>query len=197
MQRQSNMACLAVICAMIGLAVTAEYAALGQTVYTPPLGSGYGGGMGTVRYAPAGAGAVASSAWRALPSEARYGQWTSGMLPSEVRYASSVTGSRFFSGAPARIVHPTAGTIRYAPATPPAASPYLRRVSSSGLSPYAQSLVPRSYSPPSGSVLYPTLGTTPYGSSGAGIGSIYPRGVSAPVSPSYRTGLGTVRYGGP
>ena len=30
-----------------GLAVTAEYAARGQTVFTPPLGSGYGGGMGT------------------------------------------------------------------------------------------------------------------------------------------------------
>ena len=71
------------------------------------------GGWGTVRYGGGATAGLVRPAYRALPSQARYARAASGLLPSEIRGQALASGSRVFSGAPARIQFPVPGAVRY------------------------------------------------------------------------------------
>jgi hypothetical protein len=102
-----------------GLGVTyCPAAAQSHTTLAAPVAalstlSGQYAGAGSIRYGGAGGGTAIQSSWRALPSEARYQQWSSGMLPSEVRQAQMATGSSVFGGNAAGIINRSPGTITY------------------------------------------------------------------------------------
>jgi hypothetical protein len=122
----------------------------------------------TISYGGVGNSSVSSS-WRALPSEARFNQQASGLMPSERREAVMATGNAFFTGGAAEVTQRTPGTLRYS-------NPYAR-----------QPTMP--YRPPVGSIS-PTW-TAP---ARPLISSTRPLGTTSLAQPF--SGGGSIHYGG-